>query len=90
MGGRFGLSGRLEVFAGDALNQRSHSILHLSGHCALHAILGAMRKVYEVSPSLAREQASELRPLCGGLLSHLDEDPAVKARGKVVKIQSLF
>mgnify|MGYP001827039672 FL=1 len=55
-----------------------------------HQILVAMLRIYAPAPSMAQEQADALRPLLGGLLSHLDADPAVRARDAALQIRLLL
>ena len=49
-----------------------------------------MLRIYAQVPFVAQEQADVLRPLIGGLLSHLDADPAVRARAAALQIQLLL
>ena len=63
---------------------------HLADPLAFHHILSAMLRIYAPAPRVAQEQADVLRPLMGGLLSHLDADPAVRARDAVLQIQLLL
>ena len=63
---------------------------YLADPLAFHLILSAMLRTYTPAPIVAQEQADALRPLLGGLLSHLDADPAVRARDAVLQIQLLL
>ena len=63
---------------------------HLSDTPAFHNVLSAMLRIYIPAPRIAQEQADVLRPLMGGLLSHLDADPAIRAKSAVLEVQQLM
>ena len=63
---------------------------HLADTLTFHNILSAMLRIYIPAPGIAQEQADVLRPLMGGLLSHLDADPAVHAKSAVLQVQQLM
>ena len=75
---------------GATLLHRPEHFPHLADPLAFHHILSAMLRIYTPAPIAAHEQADALRPLLGGLISHLDADPAVRARDTALQIQLLL
>ena len=75
---------------GATLLHRPEHFPRLADTMAFHHILAAMLRIYAPAPNMAQEQADALRPLLGGLLSHLEADPAVRAREAALQIQLLL